>query len=339
MTDSRIIGLDIARGSAIVGMFAAHVAPTQGEQLWDGRSSVLFATLAGVSLGLMTGGAQPGRQRLRNTVSVLLRGVFLVLLGVLLIALGTPIAVILPHYGLMFIVAAAFLYAPRWLLALLVLAFAVLGPIAVDAITEQGNLLLTGVDAWTSFIAAEPFTWLTRYYPMPSWLAYVAVGLLLARCDVRSASTQAAMILGGGAAALAGYTAGRAIGGDVFVEAHSSTTAELFGAGGVAVAVIGALCWLSESAPRGFRAPALRILTPLSASGSMPLTIYSVQLVVLALYLTGYPNIYDFDAWRSWTLLAALVLGSFAFALLWSRVSRQGPLEWLFARITLRPRR
>jgi uncharacterized membrane protein YeiB len=63
-----------------------------------------------------------------------------------------------------------------------------------------------------------------------------------------------------------------------------------------------------------------------------------VQLVVLALYLTGFPNIYDFAAWRSWTLLAGLVLGSFAFALLWSRVARQGPLEWLFARMTLRPR-
>lgn len=337
MSSSRILGLDIARGLAIVGMFAAHVAPTEGEQLWDGRSSVLFATLAGVSLGLMTGGARPGGRRVRNTLSVILRGVFLLVLGVALILLGTPIAVILPHYGLMFVIAAIFVYAPRWLLAALTLLFAVAGPLAVDAIAEEGSRWLSGTDEWSAFLAAEPLVWLTQYYPVPSWLAYVAAGLLLARCDVRSVATQAAMVLGGGLSALVGYTAGRAIGGPVFVEAHASTTAELLGAGGVAVAVLGALCWLSESSPRAFRKPTLRILTPLSASGSMPLTIYSVQLVVLAIYLSGFPNVYDFDAWRSWTLLGGLVLGSFAFALLWSRVARQGPLEWLFARITLRP--
>ncbi|HEY8589621.1 MAG TPA: hypothetical protein VIL55_08725, partial [Naasia sp.] len=58
MTD-RIGGVDVARGVALLGMFVAHLLPGEGETLADGRSSVLFATLAGVSLGLMTGGANP----------------------------------------------------------------------------------------------------------------------------------------------------------------------------------------------------------------------------------------------------------------------------------------
>ncbi|NQX12013.1 DUF418 domain-containing protein [Microbacteriaceae bacterium VKM Ac-2855] len=336
-TATRIIGLDVARGLAIVGMFAAHVAPTEGEQLWDGRSSVLFATLAGVSIGLMSGGARPGGRRIRTTLSIVLRGVLLLLLGVMLIALGTPIAVILPHYGLMFVLAAVFLYAPRWLLAALVGVFALAGPVVVTAISVAAPAYLQTLEPVESAWASEVVTWLTLYYPVPSWLAYLTVGLLLARCDVRSARTQAWMIVGGTVAAVAGYAGGRALGGPTLVEAHSSTTFELLGAGGVAVAVAGSLCWLCGSAPSPIRTIGGRALTPVAAIGAMPLTVYTLHLVLLAVYLQAFPNVYDFTAWRSWTLLAGFIFGAMAFALLWTRVLRQGPLEWLFARITLRP--
>ena len=47
-------------------MFAAHVVFDRAENFCDGRSSILFATVAGVSLGLLTGGSDPpppGRTR------------------------------------------------------------------------------------------------------------------------------------------------------------------------------------------------------------------------------------------------------------------------------------
>ena len=40
-------------------MFAAHVVFDRSENFCDGRSSILFATVAGVSLGLLTGGSDP----------------------------------------------------------------------------------------------------------------------------------------------------------------------------------------------------------------------------------------------------------------------------------------
>lgn len=57
----RIAAFDIARGLAVLGMFIAHVGPErEGLTGWllglaDGRSSILFATLAGVSLAILTG--------------------------------------------------------------------------------------------------------------------------------------------------------------------------------------------------------------------------------------------------------------------------------------------
>lgn len=60
----RIYGLDLARGIAILGMFTAHTIgggpafwnhPSTWMGLVNGRSSILFALLAGVSLGIMSG--------------------------------------------------------------------------------------------------------------------------------------------------------------------------------------------------------------------------------------------------------------------------------------------
>ncbi|MWV57312.1 DUF418 domain-containing protein [Rathayibacter sp. VKM Ac-2754] len=330
---SRIVGLDVARGLAVLGMFAAHLAPSEREMVWDGRSSVLFAVLAGVSIGLMTGGAGRSTHRLRDTGSILLRGLYLLVIGVLLTFLGTPIAVILPHYGVMFAVAALLLFLPRAALAALVVLFAVIGPVVVDELTVSIGAWGATLSPEQSLLVSMPATWLTQYYPVPSWLAYIVLGLLVARCDVRSPTTQRWLVLGGFAAAVIGYGGGLVLGGPESVEAHSSSTAEILGAGGVAAIAIGALTALTD------RVRLLRTVTaPIAAVGAMPLTIYSVQLVALAVYLVPYEP-FDFDAWRSWGLLAAFVLCSIGFALLWRRFVGQGPLEWLLSRASLRPRR
>src|SRR5699024_8256212 len=62
----RLVGVDLARLLALVGMFAAHVTAVEdGEvpvlfQVVAGRSSALFALLAGVSLVLVTRATSAG---------------------------------------------------------------------------------------------------------------------------------------------------------------------------------------------------------------------------------------------------------------------------------------
>src|SRR5690606_5867947 len=60
----RIMGLDVARALALLGMIGAYVGttgelvlgdPTTWGALVHGRSSILFAVLAGISISLMTG--------------------------------------------------------------------------------------------------------------------------------------------------------------------------------------------------------------------------------------------------------------------------------------------
>ena len=115
---TRIAGIDLARGLAIIGMFTAHLItrpalqadPATWIAIVDGRSSILFATLAGVSIGLVTGGATvleaPALRVARQRLAV--RGCLLWLLGIALIATGVPVMVILPAYGILFLLAVPF---------------------------------------------------------------------------------------------------------------------------------------------------------------------------------------------------------------------------------------
>ena len=320
----RLVGVDAARGLAIIGMLYAHVADDgSAESLADGRSSVLFATLAGVSLGLITGGERcvVGPARRGALRSVALRGVLLVVLGLLLHALGTPVAVILDSYGALFLVLLPVLVAPVPVVAAVGLVAALAGPLVVAAVGE--DLRTPFSPDRLPHLLGEWFV--TGYYPQVVWAAYVCAGLFAARLGLGRRRIQLTLLIGGATSSLLGYGGARVAGLDA--TAHSNTTAEVLGAGGLALALIGGLLLLCASPA------ARRVLSPIAAAGSMPLTIYTGQLLVLALWLTtpaaGSPP------WiSSWPLLAGLVLGSVLFAVAWRRTSGRGPMEELMAALT-----
>jgi uncharacterized membrane protein len=335
----RIVGLDIARGLALIGMLYAHTVPeTDGETVFDGRSSILFATIAGVSLGLMAGGTRRPETGARGHVArvVALRGLVLIVFGLCLTAFDTPIAIILDTYGFLFLLAIPLLFAPRWVVAAVAALSAVVGPLAVaaldGAIDGATGQAATALDsAWAYF----PTRWLIDAYPAPVWLAYIAVGILVSRFGIRRLSSQAALVAVGGILALSTYTIAAATGHAVL--AHDDTTAEVLASGGVALVVIGALAWLTESTPDAARTVAKRLLWPLSAAGSMPLTVYSAQIVVIWLYI-GSVEYTGFLGWQNLPLFFELAVPTLILASLWRLRFEQGPLEWLVSRVTTQRR-
>ena len=92
----RLVGVDLARGLAVLGMLAAHLLDTErtltpDPSTWitlvNGRSSILFAVLAGVSIALVTGGPRPlePQRRPRAAARLALRGALLCVIGLLLV--------------------------------------------------------------------------------------------------------------------------------------------------------------------------------------------------------------------------------------------------------------
>lgn len=330
----RIVGVDTARGLAILGMFVAHLGLVRDQEMlsptgWffiaDGRPSALFALLAGVGLAFMTRRAWRDGDPLewaRQRVRIVKRAGVLYLLGWVLTLLGTPVAVILPSYAVMFACCLPFLrLRPRALVAwaigiATVMQFPVLAARAALG-AASGWRLVPGLGEV-----------LTGYYPALIWVAYLLVGLAVGRLDLRAPGTAVALVSAGAALAFLGYGAGWAVRSlvqpnpDTFaglvlsIEPHTDSALELAGNAGVGIAVVGTCLLLTRS-------PVLRvILTPVSAAGAMALTVYSLQIVyirILGSDAVWYPE--------SNLPLLWLVLGAFLVAMVWQRLLGPGPFE------------
>lgn len=328
-------------------MFAAHTVPRTGpeELLVDGRPSVLFALVAGVALGLVTGGPAPtppgGRGEARGRLAI--RALVLFVMGVVLWMLPHGVAVILDYYGVMFLLMIPLLLAPRLVLAGVGAVVLVVGPLvrqAVEARPLPGEPLDTAIDYL-----------LTGWYPALLWVPVLAAGLIAARSDLGLPRTRIALVGVGTIAAVAGYGAAAVL-PEVDASAHSGTTAELLGAGGLAAAVVGLLLALLDAprrtsastdpagavgggGPAEPAAPARRalriLLAPVTAIGRMPLTIYVGHLLVLAAISPLGPA-GQFDGAIGWVVLLVLAVASAAFALAWQALRLPGPLEWVLQR-------
>ena len=337
----RIAGLDLARGIAVLGMFAAHLGDT-GDLGWDpatwralvdGRSSILFATLAGTSIALLSGGRTRlgGRELARARTRVLVRAAWVFAIGGVLELLDTFVAIILGVYAALFVLALPFL---RWPPARLLLAAGVVvlaGPPLTLAVGryatergEEGN--------------AFAFLLFTGYYPAAVWLAFVLVGLAVGRLDLGAVRVRAGLVAGGAAAAVAGSLGGwlstRALApgerlagietgfgssGDwdpawfAGAQPHSSTPFEVVGAGGSAVAVIGVCLVLADLLPR--------LTSPLASVGALALSVYTAQIVAIRLV--------DADHAAGWGLWVRFSLTAVVLATAWRLRLGRGPLERL----------
>ncbi|GAA4284995.1 heparan-alpha-glucosaminide N-acetyltransferase domain-containing protein [Brevibacterium daeguense] len=368
----RNLGIDTARGLALFGMMVTHIVPFLGPgdellpSVWfAGRSSALFAVLAGFSVVLSTDRILTGsgeRRWAAASLGLVVRGLLISVIGLLLGVITSSIAVILVFYGLMFCLAPLFLRLPTLALGLLAPTWMIAAPVismwlrrAFDLhpnyiVPTPGDLLSPG-PLLTDLV-------LTGYYPVLPWLGYLFLGMFLARLPWRSAAAAAiAVLIGLGTAVLSKAVSSLLLtaGGRGALEAvigpvapfdrgsleealhtgsygvtpndswwwlaiagpHSATPFDLLHTSGVAVAVIGA-CTLAAMV-LGRRSAAL---SPLSAPGSMPLTIYAGHIVFLE-----FTALSPFSAGVD---LITHIVFAIVFAIVWKlTVSPRGPLEGL----------
>lgn len=319
MSTARILGLDVARGLAILGMAGAHVGeidpldpadPSTWTDLVNGRSSILFAVLAGISIVLMTGRHRvPEPDRIPSIrLQLLGRGAAIFVIGLGLELLNTPVAIILSLYGLLYIAVIPFLRWQPGPLLLLAGGLAVVGPLVLAllaAVLQDPSGAGIGLVLYGS-------------YPITVWMVFVLAGMALGRLHVERTATVAIALGIGVGLMIVGYGIG--IAGASWspealfgVEPHSGGTAEIVGSGGFAVTVI-ALCVLLSR-------PLRWVLMPLAALGSMPLTAYSAHVLSIAIVAGpgGYLTSNVFWAWTAVGLLAATTA--------WSIFLGRGPLE------------
>lgn len=325
---NRLLGVDLARFVAILGMFVIHFgAPFSGgfveiglAQASSGRATALFTFLAGVSLAMLTGRGTPLTEAaLRDArVRVAIRAVLLLIIGLALAkateATGFLLTVIIPFYGVYFLLSLPFLgMGPRGTaIAAGVLVLA--GPQAsylLRTVLAGNNSVAAAVGTFNSVDPGHLFAelgvldlTLLDFYPAATYLGLVLAGITIGRLDLRSRAVRLRLGIGGVLVAVVTYTTSALLGlvtgplPDVLTEGtvpiahpefllaarpHSGSSFELLGSLGVAVAIL-VLCL--ELADR-FERP----LLPLIKAGTMALTLYALHALVMSwqIVVGGWP--------------------------------------------------
>jgi uncharacterized protein len=205
----RIIGFDLARAYAILGMFIVNYNTVFGSftdktlmgqflSLFSGNSSSVFVMLAGMGIALMTNRAEYSveeRSNLRKIISR--RSWFLFAVGMLLYTWWP--ADILHFYGGYMHIAVLILFLPkRYYLWFALLAIALFHALLLVIPYQTGWNFdkLEYLDFWTiaGFLRN---TFYNGWNPIFPWVAYFIAGMWLGRLDWSEQKTQKTMFLTG----------------------------------------------------------------------------------------------------------------------------------------------
>lgn len=355
----RVIGYDLARALAVFGMvivnFKIVMSAEKNGPAWlvglvgllDGRAAATFVVLAGAGLSLLSqkGRVVKDRERLaRDRRTLLKRALFLLVFGLLY----TPIwpADILHFYGVYIALAAFLLAAPARRLwscsGALVLAFVVLFfTLNYEHAWDWDTLEYDGF--WTPSGMIRHLFY-NGFHPVIPWLAFLFVGNVLGRLNMRDPIIRRCVFLwGAGIAVIAEgvswilirtLSAGASPVGQKAILAIFGTAPMppmplyMLAGAGTACAIIAVAITLGE---RYMNSAWIR---PFVATGQLALTLYVAHVVLGMGVLEAIGRLENQTL--PFSLLAALVfcMVSVVFAQLWRKRFKRGPLEAIMRTLT-----
>lgn len=363
----RIVGVDVARCLALIGMMATHILPAIDEhghvpaiqQLNGGRAAALFAVLAGVSLGLVSGRGTPaiGRKLQGLRVGMVVRALVIAVIGLSIGGLDSGVAVILTYYGVLFVLAIPFLGLRFEPLLVLACTWVIAGPVLSYVIRPHLPAFTGEVPSFESL--GHPLQLLSDitfggYYPTVPWLAYIFVGMALGRLPLSKPSIAWRITLIGAVVTVVSWSTSwvliHQMGGhrvlvetlppDTFVSRWPIDLTLVHGFYGNTPTT--SWWWQAVVAPHSTTPFDLaytigtsmvvlglallagrllpRTLSLVFAGGTMTLTLYSLHVVALGL---------DWGPDRGMALYVGQVIIALAAAAIWRAFLGSGPLEWL----------
>lgn len=325
---SRDLGVDLARGFAILAMVIAHV------KMWwqiDSRplsfalaqinnlASPLFCLVMGVAAGLvLTRTARPVRPAAfvaRNAV----RGIALIAIGLLIEDLPSNIAIVLQVLGVVLVVGSPLLLLGERVILLLALVIFVVGPM-INEIAMGAYVPPLDRGPWDRVLE-----WVvaSRHYRLTNLLPFFLVGGFIALRGLRRRDLRVVTLLG-----VAGLPA--IVASAVLMESRTSGSfvdnisdlALSFTAFGVIMLLAGA------ARSHG----AVRALAPLAAVGAVSLSAYVFHVLLIAAFnrYVGWPTLLGHPLLPSVVVLVLTV----GVGWLWWRMLGRGPVERLLALVT-----
>jgi Protein of unknown function (DUF418) len=328
------VGLDLARGMALLGLMAAgvfHAAlgndPSALGPISAGDCpAVTFALVGGATLALAAGGSRipEGRHHASACADVGVRTALIAVIGLALGLCGTA-PVLLPYYGVLCLLSIIFLGRRPWLLTRIATVVLLVAPAIVTSTIDRTTPRPDGNPSFSTLVTDPSGSlidlFITGFYPVLVYLAYTCAGLAIGRMDLASLQLIRKLLIGG-----VGIVAVSWLWWLAFPASRSHGWVYLIGS----INSLGSAIVMVAAALLLVRAPMIELLLrPVALAGTMALTLYTGYVLVLATGVLGISPAMQYPV---------LLIASFLFALLWRRFRADGPLEWLAAQLSRRAR-
>ncbi|MCK2035921.1 DUF1624 domain-containing protein [Microbacterium sp. SSW1-49] len=329
---ARLLIPDVLRGIAIVAMVIAHAAPFVPSRpgavsfvisMFSEMASPLFALVMGLSAQLVwSRHPQVGITLLQQV----LRGLFLIALGVWMATWGSWVAVILAYLGVLIIIGAPILLARTPVVIVIS---------AVLLVASQPLVAAARGWIWV-YTAPEPIrelmTWifLGPQYRVVNLLPFFLLGALLVRHGFRRDAVLWTMA---GIAPVAYLTWGLMAFTDL-VPTQSGNYTDTARDIGLVFAAYVLVVLAATTKPGGARRFWDAVFLPLRACGQMALSLYLLHVALIALWNNAYGRPAE-NLYLGWLVI---VPGMIVVGWMWWRFVGTGPVEWVMGWLTGRPK-
>jgi uncharacterized protein len=354
----RIIGIDVARALAVIGMIIVNFKVVFGDNglewikytasMFDGKAAATFVVLAGVGLALMTNSAIENKDELklitvRNKIAK--RSLFLFIIGISYLSIWP--ADILHFYGVYIFITLFLLRSSKNMIIISGIVLIVIYPLLMlfwDYETGWDFNSLEYTDFWTTkgFIRNLFYN---GFHPVIPWTAFMFIGYWFGKQDLNNNKfvkkvfwASSAIFLG---VQVLSYTLI-----SILSEGNLESTKELteilgtspmpplplYMLNGIAIsiAVISACILIAKRFENN------KITDALNKTGQLALTFYVAHVVI------GMGIIEAIDPTKMGTysiefsVIYALLFSLFCilFAVIWRKYNKSGPLEWVMRKLT-----
>lgn len=197
--NKRIIGIDVARALAVIGMIIVNFKVVFGEnglswvksfaRFFDGKAAATFVVLAGVGLALMTNSAIKNNDQVKLKVArsrILKRALFLFIVGISYIAIWP--ADILHFYGIYMAITILLLTSKGKTLIITAITLIVAYPILMIFWNYETGWNFSTLD-YPDFWTVKGFMrnlFFNGFHPVIPWAAFMLLGYWLGKQDLHN---------------------------------------------------------------------------------------------------------------------------------------------------------
>jgi uncharacterized membrane protein YeiB len=354
----RIIGIDVARALAVIGMIIVNFKVVLGDngQSWvksfasifDGKAAATFVVLAGVGLALMTNSAIKSNDKAKlkiTQIRIAKKALFLFILGISYISIWP--ADILHFYGIYMAITLVLLTQKEHTILILGIAIILAYPILITVLNYEAGWNFETLDyqnLWTfkGFIRNLFFN---GFHPAFPWTAFMLFGYWFGKQDLnnnkflRKTFWMSTIIF----IAIQGLSY---LSISILSEGNQEAVAELetilgtkpmpplpiymFNGIAVAFAIISACILIAKKYENSL------IINALHKTGQLALTFYVAHVLIgmgmIEVINPSKMGKYTIEFSITYAILFSLLC--ILFAVIWKKHKKSGPLEWIMRKIT-----